>query len=64
MTNTKKQDILNIAALNDLWGKNMDEPLVAVENLKVSSDMLTLMSPDKRPTLKITLPNKVALINY
>ena len=26
--------------------------------------MVTLMSPDKKPTLKITLPNKVALIKF
>lgn len=62
--NVEKQDILSIAALEGLWGKNMDEPLVAIENLKVSSDMLTLMSPDKKPTLKITLPNKVCLIKF
>jgi hypothetical protein len=26
--------------------------------------MVTLMSPDKKPTLKITLPNKVCLIKF
>ena len=26
--------------------------------------MVTLMSPDKKPTLKITLPNKVSLIKF
>ena len=58
------QNILDIASLNDLWGKDMDESLIAIEDLKVSKDMLTLMSPDKKPTLKITLPNKVALIKF
>ncbi|MGN0992842.1 MAG: hypothetical protein ACI4PE_02865 [Bacilli bacterium] len=42
----------------------MDEPYIAIHNLKVSKDMLTLMSPDKKPTLKITLPNKVSLIKF
>lgn len=58
------QNILDIASLNNLWGKDMDESLIAIEDLKVSKDMLTLMSPDKKPTLKITLPNKVALIKF
>ena len=42
----------------------MDEALVAVENLKVTKDMVTLMSPDKKPTLKITLPNKVSIVKF
>lgn len=56
--------ILDIANLNYLWGKDMDEPIIAIKNLKVTKDMLTLMSPDKKPTLKITLPNKVSLIKF
>ena len=58
------QNIIDIADLEDLWGKDMDEPFVAIEGLKVSKDMVTLMSPDKKPTLKITLPNKTALIKF
>ena len=58
------QNILDIASLEDLWGKDMDEAYVAIKDLKVDKNMLTLMSPDKRPTLKITLPNKVALIKF
>ena len=56
--------ILDIARLNNLWGKDMDEPFIAIKGLKVTKDMLTLMSPDKKPTLKITLPNKVSLIKF
>lgn len=62
--NVNPENILDIASLDDLWGKEMDEALVAIKNLKVTKDMITLMSPDKRPTLKITLPNKVALIKF
>jgi single-stranded-DNA-specific exonuclease len=58
------QNILDIANLEDLWGKDMDESLIAIENLKVTKDMVVLMSPDKKPTLKITLPNKVSLIKF
>lgn len=58
------ENILDIARLDDLWGKDMDEPYIAIHDLKVSKEMLTLMSPDKKPTLKITLPNKVSLIKF
>ena len=60
----KSDDILGIASLADLWGKDVDESFIAIENLKVTKEMVTLMSPDKKPTLKITLPNKVCLIKF
>ena len=63
-TNVNPQNILDIAGLDDLWGKDVDEPLIAIKNLKITKDMITLMSPDKSPTLKIILPNKVALIKF
>lgn len=58
------QAILDIASLDDLWGKDMDEPIVAIHDLKINEKMITLMSPDKKPTLKIILPNKVSLIKF
>ena len=58
------QAILDIASLDDLWGKDMDEPMVAIHDLKINEKMITLMSPDKKPTLKIILPNKVSLIKF
>lgn len=60
----KPETILEIAGLNDLWGQDIDESLVCVENLKVTKENLTLMSPDKKPTLKITLPNKLSFIKF
>jgi single-stranded-DNA-specific exonuclease len=60
----KPAAILGIADLNDIWGQDMDESLIAIENLKVTKENLTLMSPDKKPTLKITLPNKISLIKF
>lgn len=57
-------DILEIASLDNLWGKDMPEALVAVENLKITEDMLTLMSPDKKPTLKIALNNGVTILKF
>jgi len=60
----KPETILDIANLSDLWGQDIDESLICVENLKVAKEMLTLMSPDKKPTLKITLPNKISFIKF
>ena len=62
--NVKPEHILDIAGLGHLWGKDVDEPLIAIKGLKVTKDMVTLMSPDNKPTLKITLPNKVSLIKF
>jgi hypothetical protein len=38
--------------------------LVAVENISVTKDMITLMSRDKNPTLKIQLSNGVTCIKF
>ena len=62
--NVNPQQVLDIGTHTELWGKDVDEPYIAIENLKVTKDMLTLMSPDKKPTLKITLPNKVTLVKF
>lgn len=56
--------ILDIAGMDSLWGKDIDESKVAIEGLKVTSDMVTLMSPEKSPTLKITLPNGISIIKF
>lgn len=53
--------ILDIARLNSLWGQDMPEALVAIEGLKITDGMLTLMSADKNPTIKITLFNGAIL---
>ena len=63
-TNINAQNILDIADMNEFWGKDFEESFVAIENLKVTKDMVTLMSPDKSPTLKIMLPNKVSIIKF
>lgn len=60
----KKEYILDIADMDHLWGKNLEEALIAIQGIKVTSDMVTLMSPDRKPTLKITLPNGVCLIKF
>lgn len=60
----KPSDILEMGQLKSLWGQNIDEPLMAVENIAVTKDMLSLMSRDKNPTLKIELPNGVTCIKF
>ena len=58
------KDIVEIAELKSLWGQGVDEPLVAIEHINVYNGNVTLMSPDKSPTLKITLPNGTSLIKF
>ena len=57
------QDILDIAYLNELWGKDMDEPYIALKGIKIKKDMV-IVYRKKDNTLKITLPNRVSLIMF
>ena len=58
------KDILDLANLKSIWGQGVEEPLIAIENIKVHTDNIQLMSVDKNPTLKITLPNGMSLIKF
>lgn len=60
----KGKDVLEIAKLKKYWGQDISEAFVAIEGVNVSSENLTLMSRDKNPTLKITLPNGTSLIKF
>ena len=62
--NFNKNDILEVAELKSLWGQNMSEALIAIEDIKISKENVVLMSPDKSPTIKITLPNGTTLIKF
>ena len=53
--------ILDIAKLGYLWGSNMQESKVGIKNIEVSKDNVTVMASN---TLKITLPNGVAIIKF
>ena len=57
-------DIVEIAELKSLWGQGVEEPLVAIEHINIHNGNVVLMSPDKSPTLKITLPNGTSLIKF
>lgn len=54
--------ILDIGGLN-IYGQEIPESLVAVENIALNPSMITLMSPDKHPTLKIQLGD-VSVIKF
>lgn len=57
------QNILDIANLDDLWGKDLDQPFIAIRNLKITPDMVTIY--DKRGyTLKIKTPSGIDLIKF
>ena len=58
------KDIVEIAELKSLWGQGVDEPFVAIERINVYAGNVVLMSPDKSPTLKITLSNGTSLIKF
>lgn len=62
--NVNPKEILELGDMKHLWGQNVDEPLIAVENVAVTKDMITLMARDRNPTLKIQLPNGVTCIKF
>ena len=57
------QKILDIAAGKNFWGKDMDEPVIVMQNVTVKPENISLMSPDKNPTLKIQV-NGITLIKF
>lgn len=59
-----KNTILDIGNLKSIWGQGLTKPQVAIENIKVTANNLTLMSQDKNPTLKIKLPGDLSLIKF
>ena len=59
-----REIILDIANLKSVWGQGIEEPSIAFEDVIVSSSNVTLMSPDKNPTLKISFPNGISCIKF
>lgn len=52
----KAQDILDIGSHPELWGKDIDEPLVAISGLKLTSNMVNVYER-RTNTIKIHLPD-------
>lgn len=61
--NINLDNILTIANMQDLWGKDIDEPFICIEHLKVTSDMVTVYNK-KNNTLKIVTPQGLSLIKF
>lgn len=53
INNISLSDLFEIANLKHLWGKGLDESMIAIRGLKITKDKLTLMSANQNPTLKI-----------
>ncbi|MEG0371229.1 MAG: DHH family phosphoesterase [Clostridium sp.] len=62
--NFKPQDIVDVGSMKCLWGKGVEESFIAIEGVKVRKNNITLMSADRNPTIKITLPNDTTLIKF
>jgi single-stranded DNA-specific DHH superfamily exonuclease len=58
------EDILKIANYDYLWGQGIHEPYVVIERIPLTADSITLMSPDKNPTLKIAVNSTVNAIKF
>ena len=59
-----RDDILELGKLSGYWGQGLAEPQIAIENIQINGSKLQLMSADKNPTLKITLPGDLTLIKF
>lgn len=61
--NINSTNILDIAALENLWGKDIPQSLIAIQNLTITPDMVTIY--DKRGyTIKISLQNNISLMLF
>lgn len=58
------EEILSIAEMKCLWGQGLEEAEVAVKNIKIHQGNIMLLSPDRNPTLKITLPNGISFMKF
>ena len=64
MNEVDKEAIMEIAQYNNVWGQGIEEPEIVIKDIMITGDNIKLMSPDKSPTLKITLPNGVECIKH
>ena len=57
-------EIFAIGSNADLWGQQLDEPLIAITNIKVNADTIQFIGQNKN-TMKITFPGRrVSLIKF
>lgn len=53
-----------ITNMKPFWGQNIPEALVVVKDIPLKGQNIQLLSPDKHPTLKISLDNGVDLMKF
>lgn len=56
-------DVMQIGNLCSIWGPEIPEAIIAVEDIKVHKDNLKIMGK-KQDTISITLPNGISLIKF
>ena len=62
-SNVNGDQLLDITLLQNSYGKDVNESYVAVEKLHITADMVQVFRK-KNNTIKVTLPNRVALIFF
>lgn len=55
------QAIIDIGEMDEFWGKDIDEALVAITGIQITKDNIVMM---KSNTVKITLPNNISIIKF
>lgn len=59
-----KEDIFELADYSEIWGQKIDEPLIAIENLKITANNLKFMGGNGK-TLGITLPkDNISMVKF
>jgi len=58
------EDIILLSTYKFLWGQQIEEPLIAVKNIRITKKSIDLLSRGKNPTLKIILDSGVELIKF
>ena len=56
--------LYDLSKMNDYWGQEVPEAVVAIENIPLETQEIQLMSSDKKPTIKVILKNGVNLIKF
>ena len=56
--------ILDIANFDDMWGQEIPRPYIAIKDISLSAANVQLLSRDKNPTLKISLPCGVDIMKF
>lgn len=57
LSDAKPAKVFRIANAKSYWGQQVDEPLVAIKDVPIGSLNVELLSPDRNPTLKMSVKN-------